>query len=195
MGELQNKVITIVSKEEKEGPFGPLVKIKDENNLTYSVYKNKKDGTVSAAWNDMPSISEVVQIGYVEEVKQHPEHGQVTYRTIRNFNKDIGQGVSNYQKQNPKPVNNTMQKEETNWTKIGMIKGMNNLAGSRLAAGAKPEEVLKEVPVYMDIVSQIEQAVDQSLIGPNNPVGDTSWDGLPTIQQGSEDINVDDIPF
>lgn len=193
MSDLQNKIITIISKGEQAGTYGPVMKIKDENNLTYSVYKTKQDGTVSAAWQSMPDINDVVQIGYVEEVKDHPEHGKVTYRTIRSFNKDVGEGHNNYQQQNPQPVKEkTMGNQETNWNRIGMIKGMNNLVGSRLASGTSPDEVLKEIPAYMEIVNAIEQTVDQSLIGNNNPVGQLE-EPLPTIQV--QDIDVSDIPF
>lgn len=44
---LINQVIQLTSKEQKLGKFGPMVKIKDEKGLTYTVYKTKKDGTIS----------------------------------------------------------------------------------------------------------------------------------------------------
>ena len=99
--ELINKVITVSGKEEKLAAGKPVMKIKDEKNLSYSVWKFKKDGTESVAWGQIPDIGETTQIGYVEETKDHPEHGATTYRTIRTFNKDIGNGVANNKAQFP----------------------------------------------------------------------------------------------
>lgn len=92
--ELINKVITVSGKEEKMQGGKPVMKIKDQDNLTYTVYKTKQDGTESAAWKAMPSLEDVVQIGFVEQKGEY-EGKPVTYRTIRVFNKDIGNGVAN----------------------------------------------------------------------------------------------------
>lgn len=92
--DLINKVITVSGKEEKMQGGKPVMKIKDQDNLTYTVYKIKQDGTESAAWKAMPSLEDVVQIGFVEQKGEY-EGKPVTYRTIRVFNKDIGNGVAN----------------------------------------------------------------------------------------------------
>ena len=98
---LINAVIQLASREEKTGKFGPMAKIKDEKGLTYTVYKTKKDGAVSVAWEQLRALSvgDVVQVGFAEEVVQHPEHGTYTARTIRNFDRDIGNGMANTQAQ------------------------------------------------------------------------------------------------
>lgn len=98
---LINAVIQLTSKEEKTGKFGPMAKTKDEKGLTYTVYKTKKDGTVSVAWDQLQALSvgDMVQAGFAEEIVEHPEHGKYTARTIRSFNSDIGNGVANSQAQ------------------------------------------------------------------------------------------------
>lgn len=92
--DLINKVITVSGKEEKMQGGKPVMKIKDQDNLTYTVYKTKQDGSESVAWSQIPSIDETVQIGFVEQKGEY-EGKPVTYRTIRVFNKDIGNGVAN----------------------------------------------------------------------------------------------------
>ncbi|MEK6279365.1 MAG: hypothetical protein AABN95_03350 [Acidobacteriota bacterium] len=50
---LLNKAITISAKEEKLQAGKPVVKLKDEKGLTYTVYKFKQDGTKSVAWGQL----------------------------------------------------------------------------------------------------------------------------------------------
>jgi hypothetical protein len=87
---LLNKVITISAKEEKLSQYGAMVKIKDENNLTYTVYQKKRDGSISTAWGQQVNlpVGSTVQIGYVEEAKEYEGKGYMA-RTIRNFNLDL----------------------------------------------------------------------------------------------------------
>lgn len=95
---LLNKAITISGKEEKLQGGKPVIKLKDEKGLTYTVYKTKQDGSVSVAWEQLSELNlgDTVQIGYVEDIGAF-EGKPVTYRTIRNFNKDIGEGTQRYQ--------------------------------------------------------------------------------------------------
>jgi hypothetical protein len=94
---LLNKAITISAREEKLQGGKPVVKIKDEKGLTYTVYKLKQDGSTSIAWDQLRElvVGDIVQVSYVEEIKDSPTYGKVTYRTIRNFSKDIGNGMKN----------------------------------------------------------------------------------------------------
>jgi hypothetical protein len=96
MNDLINKVIQVSAKEEKLQGGKTVMKVKDEKNLVYTVYKTKQDGTESVAWGQIPDIGETVQIGFVEQQGEY-EGKAVTYRTIRTFNKDIGNGVANAQ--------------------------------------------------------------------------------------------------
>lgn len=117
MSDLQNKVIQVASKEEKAGPFGPMVKIKDQDGKTYTVFKNKKDGTTSVAWEQMPAVGDTVQIGYAEEDGEY-EGKPFKRRTARSFNSDIGNGVTNTQSTRTEPLNASGGKQdETFWDK------------------------------------------------------------------------------
>lgn len=117
MSDLQNKVIQVASKEEKAGPFGPMVKIKDQDGKTYTVFKNKKDGTTSVAWEQMPAVGDTVQIGYAEEDGEY-EGKPFKRRTIRSFNSDIGQGTVNAQSTRTEAnIASSGKQDETFWDK------------------------------------------------------------------------------
>ncbi len=93
---LINKVITISSMEMKPGQYGQMAKIKDEEGRTYTVYEQKKDGSTSAAWEQMQTlkIGSLVQIAYSSEMKDY-QGKPYEARTIRAFNEDIAQGMAN----------------------------------------------------------------------------------------------------
>lgn len=202
---LLNKVITISSKEEKAGQYGAIAKLKDENNLTYTVYEQKKDGTTSTAWAQLQNlpIGSTVQIGYVEEIKEY-EGKQYTARTIRNFDRDIGNGVQNaggYQTpapaQSPRTEANRPQYaasgRDFDKEAVGKCQSLflqaylqagNSFSDAMLQVGQAKK--LAEVVVYgrtENVAPDIQEAAEQM-----------SHDGLPTIQQG-DDLNVEDIPF
>lgn len=101
---LLNKAITIAEKVEKLQGNKTVMKVKDEKGLTYTVYKTKQDGSTSVAWDQILdlNIGDTVQIGYVEDLGEY-QGKKVTYRTIRNFNKDIGEGQKQYNQYNPAP--------------------------------------------------------------------------------------------
>lgn len=110
---LLNKAITISAKEEKLQAGKPVVKLKDEKGLTYTVYKLKQDGTESVAWGQLSDLSlgDTVQIGYVEDQGEY-EGKAVTYRTIRTLSTDIAQGMTNASAQIESPrsgANNASQ--------------------------------------------------------------------------------------
>lgn len=184
MNDLINKVITISAKEEKMAGGKPVMKIKDENNLSYSVWKFKQDGTESAAWGQIPDIGDVTQVGYVEDVKQHPEHGKVTYRTIRVFNKDIGNGIVNHQTQQ------TGKKEkdtEEFWDKKAYKQC---LWGFWLNQVAKPTNTFDDV---WSVFRQIEEDADKRFAKGWEKAEKIFKEELPVIQQ--DEVQVDDIPF
>lgn len=126
--ELQNKVITVSAKEEKLQGGKPVMKIKDEQNLTYTVYKTKQDGTTSIAWGQIPDIGNTVQIGFVEQPGEY-EGKAITYRTIRTFNKDVAQGVQTpRQERFSNPLYNK-PKTEVNWDQLGYEKTLSLWCG------------------------------------------------------------------
>lgn len=200
MNDLQNKVIKIDSKEEKASTFGPMIKIKDEKGLSYSVYKNKKDGGTSVAWEQMPNVGDEVSISYKEETKTHPEHGQVTYRTIRGFNKDLAQGQANYNQQAPKLQNGpNMAPQEAQTDTFGRRLTLYGMVNGRLAAGADIESISKELPLLslladeIDVIAKRPASMNTAQVKIIQANEEPLPEELPIIQQ--EDINVDDIPF
>lgn len=202
MGELQTKIIQVSSKEELAGKYGATVKIKDENGLTYWVNKMKKDGTVSKAWEAMPNVGDNVQISYDSQMRPKPDGGgEYESRTIRNFNSDIGEGHQNFQEQQTEKFKDYTPKMETpqaNWERIGLIKGLHNMAGRRLGTGASTEEVIAEIPAYMEIAKTIENAVDGRLEDKAERPKSSVPEGVPQFpvhRNTDEDLNVEDIPF
>lgn len=165
---LLNKVITISSKEEKASTYGPMVKIKDENNLTYTVFQRKQDGTTSTAWEQLQSLSlgSTVQIGYVEQPKTTPDGKSYMARTIRNFDKDIANGMQNaggYQ--TPAPAQ--LPRSEAN---KGLKNGSNDAFGKRLALHgmvngllANPNMGIEDVKNCLPELVQLEEAINQAL--------------------------------
>ncbi len=193
---LLNKTITVSAKEEKLQGGKPVMKIKDQNNLTYTVYKTKQDGTTSVAWTQLADLNlgDNVQIGYAEQQGEY-EGKAVTYRTIRSFNKDIGQGMANAQAQGkttPQGHNNESDRESSK--DFGKRLAIHGMVNGMLASGMTPEGVESALPSLL----KLEESIDKAL----NPA--TGWDKaretfgtpeeLPTLQQ-EEEIDVSDIPF
>jgi hypothetical protein len=186
---LINAVIQLTSKEERAGKFGPMAKLKDEKGLTYTVYKTKKDGTVSVAWEQLQTLSvgDNVQVSFAEEIVNHPEHGTYTARTIRSFNPDIGNGMTN----------SSASKESSNLSHSGASqRGSSDAFGRRLAihgfvngmlgAGATVETITKDLPALLRLEDTIDLALSAPLDGANRD--------LPIIQQ-DENYSGDDLPF
>lgn len=193
---LINKVITISSEETKKTQYGLVKKIKDENGLTYSIFDTKKDGSESAAWAQYKdlSIGDTVQISYVEEPKEF-EGKRYMARTIRNFSKDIGNGVKNareYQHSqtsgNARPEANSRSTEsprESN-TAFGQRLAIHGMVNGMLAAGKTPAEVEESLGQLL----RLEDAIADAL----NTPSDYMDDDLPTIH-ADDTVNVEDIPF
>jgi hypothetical protein len=159
---LLNKAITISGKEEKLQGGKPVIKLKDEKGLTYTVYKTKKDGSTSVAWEQLQelNVGDTVQIGYMEDQGEY-EGKTVTYRTIRNFNKDIGEGVQRQQGSQPAETPRSEaprgSQNNTDWDQIAVGKCQTAFLAAYLQAGnsfadAKlqviPARKLAELVVY-----------------------------------------------
>ena len=210
MNDLQNKVITIASKEEKAGTFGAMMKIKDEQGLTYSVFKTKKDGTTSVAWENMPSVGDIVQVGYAEEDKEY-EGKPYKQRTIRSFNADIGNGVANTQKQRSEPPvasqGTSSKQDETFWDKKAYKQCLWNywLEIGRLDQLAPNHLTQEQMDIVWNAFNQIEKDADERF-------STSSWDKLgaklkaeapkeevaediQTMAQEMKDESVSGIPF
>jgi hypothetical protein len=207
--ELINKVITVKGKEEKIQGGKPVMKIKDELGLTYTVYKTKQDGSESAAWKQMPSLEETVQIGFVEQDGEY-EGKKVTYRTIRVFNKDIGQGVANHQAQTSTTLyqaKNSELKNDKFWEQQAYEKCCSLWASADIQNGVQTGHIIDNV-INQGMYWKLFQAIKAdgkkrffvysekpSLQIPPEPINgyqESTLDELPTIQQ---DLDVSDIPF
>jgi hypothetical protein len=193
---LINQVIQLSSKEEKLGKFGPMAKIKDEKGLTYNVYKLKKDGTVSVAWEQLQGLNtgEMTQISFAEEIVNHPEHGTYTSRIARAFNPDIGNGM----------VNSSAQEKSSNVGHSGSFQGHSDAFSRRLGVQGHINALLSNPSYYpisndadlVPIASLIKEAIaieDEAEKQLSSSLEDANLN-LPVIQQG-DDVDVDSIPF
>ena len=102
--DLLNATIEVMEMSDKKGQYGFIKKIKGKNietgqANTYTVYDKKKDGTTSTAWSQLSEINvgDTVQVGYAEQKGTMQDGTPYTSRIVRNFNKDIGNGVRQYQ--------------------------------------------------------------------------------------------------
>jgi hypothetical protein len=207
---LLNKAITISAKEEKLQAGKPVVKLKDEKGLTYTVYKLKQDGTESIAWGQLSELvlGDTVQIGYVEDIKDSPEYGTVTYRTIRSFNKDIGEGMKNHQALNTPPqaekprggANNASSvKSESFWEQQAYEKCCSLWGASLLQRLDKPNpELIVGHYIETGVFHRLFQAIKADGAKRFSPVSDepvkTEPEVVPTLH-ADEDMDVEDIPF
>jgi hypothetical protein len=205
---LINAVIQLTSKEEKAGKFGPMAKIKDEKGLTYTVYKTKKDGTVSVAWEQLGelSVGDMVQVGYAEEIVTHPEHGTYTARTIRSFNPDIGNGVANSSAQQQSARSEAPRSSqgpsnsETFWDMKAYSECVWGYWLEGYTEGAEPLSQ-KEMDLVWDVFKQIEKDADKRFnpsalrqsVAKHAPKVILPDEDLPVIQH--EEHLEDSIPF
>lgn len=163
MSDLSNKVITIKAKEEKAGPFGPLMKLKDQDGKTYTVFKTKKDGTVSVAWEQMPGLEETVQASYAEEQGEF-EGKAYTRRTIRSFNSDIGNGVANAKETHYEPnIASQSESKEEFWDKKAYRQCLWNYWLEQRAGGVDGSDWMDDV---WAVFNQIEKDADERFSKP-----------------------------
>ena len=211
---LVNAVIQLSSKEEKLGKFGPMMKLKDEKGLTYTVYKNKKDGSVSVAWEQLQTLNlgDMVQVSFAEQTGDY-EGKSVTYRTVRAFNLDIGNGVANSSAQEkssnseaPRASGRVLISEPN-----GSYEARNEAFGRRLgiqghinALLSNPNYYDSEGPSISDLVKEAIAIEDEAekQINPSKfrqAVQDKApqvvEDELPVIQVENDGIDVESIPF
>lgn len=183
MSDLFNKVITVKAKEEKAGPFGPLMKIKDQDGKTYTVFKTKKDGSVSVAWEQMPELEATVQIGYAEEDGEY-EGKPFKRRTIRSFNADIGNGVANAKETRYEPLSASQSESKEDFGRRLAVHGFLNAQ-----INCKGLEIITVEDVRLAIV--LEDMVNLELAKPKG------WAelGQKLKEEAVEEISTEDIPF
>jgi hypothetical protein len=144
---LLNATIEIVEMSDKKGQYGLIKKIKGKDiesgqTNTYTVYDKKKDGSISAAWSQIQSITvgDTVQVGYAEQQGTMDDGKPFTSRIVRNFNKDIGNGVRQYQSSQPTKSPNTgqntaSQSEPRDYEKEAYVKCCSIWAAAHIQAG------------------------------------------------------------
>lgn len=184
---LLNKTIQISAKEEKLQNGKPVVKIKDEKGLTYTIYKFKKDDSVSIAWEQMEklSVGENVFIGYVEDQGEY-EGKAVTYRTIRTLSTDIAQGMANHSAQTETPRNeaNTASQSSSD------DKFWDKKAYKQCLWGYWLE---KSAPSYGNDGNLTTQMKD--MVWETFKAIEADADKRFSVEPVGEDLNVEDIPF
>lgn len=174
--QIQNKIITIQSINDE----GNRIVIKDQDNTTYSFFKQKQSGEKTQAFehfqmnnhNDAFKVGDSANIGFT--TKESTIQGKnVTFRNIISM-------LATFKTPEPEVEYHPAPSTGTDWERIGRLKAVHNLVGRRLSAGQEPEQVLSEIPIFVNITNAIEKAVDTM----------TTTDSV-----HNEDIRVEDIPF
>lgn len=165
MADFQNKVITIVTKEEKKTKTGTNTKIflTDQDGIKYSFFKKKKDGTLCTAAEQLrdAGIDEgsTVQISYVLDSYEYEG------KTI-NENKVTGFRETNEQPRVNAPVSvtskpePTYQKEEGKGNDaFGRRLAIHGMVNGMLSSGIRPEiistETIKELNALEDRINLV----------------------------------------
>jgi len=192
MNDLEKKLIEVTSMEVKAGPYGNIAKIKDQQNLTYSIFEKKKDNTISVAWQNLPQVGETVQIGFVSEEKSY-EGKPYTQRTIRTIDADIGNGMANHLAQktsNSVAPSASQDKSEQFWDMKAYKQclwgyWLGCISNNQVAPTNWKDLVWQE---FKDIEADAKKRFFE--FSKDEPLPDE----LPTINV-NEDVNVEDIPF
>lgn len=201
---LLNKVITISSEETKQAQFGLVKKIKDEKGLTYSIFQTKQDGSESAAWQQYKELNlgDTVQIGYVEKIKQTPDGKGYTARTIRNFNKDIGEGVQRYQgsqeqkiPRSEAPVRSQSQSKDTDWDQIAVGKCQTQFLAAYIQSGKTIEDAKLQVVKARKLAELVVYGAQQEELPTINQDDDPAGDFNPMVNDEPPIEAYDDIPY
>lgn len=202
MDKLLNKAITISGKEEKLQGGNPVVKIKDEKNLTYTVYKTKQDGSESVAWQQLQELNlgDTVQIGFVEDFGEY-EGKKVTYRTIRNFNKDIGEGMVNASQSKSSNTGHSGASQRESSEAFGLRLAIHGMINGLLAGGHSPQDVSVMLPELFGLEEDIEKRLSKpaSLNVAEGKIAKANEGTIDPQELFEEEyttsISVEDIPF
>ena len=174
MNNLLNATIEIVEMTDKAGQYGLIKKIKGKNiesgqTNTSTVYDKKKDGSTSTAWTQLQSImvGETVTVGYAEQQGTMPDGKPFTSRIVRNIDKDMGAGMSNYlehtktapQPEKPRTGQNIASQRESGEA-FGKRLAINGFVNSMLASGKTPLEVEQHLEELLSLEDEIEKALN-----------------------------------
>lgn len=192
---IQNKTITIVSKEEAKTKAGTNTQIKltDQDGIKFSFFKKKKDGELTSPATQFKNMDldegSTAEIGYVEEKYAGTDGKERTALKIISFREAKAQPV----KTQPQPAKeNTYHKEEkeTDWDKIAVGKCQTVFLEAYISAGHTFEEAKLQVFQARKLAELVVYGTQQTK--EEEPFVPAE---LPTQQIMEEEVNVADIPF
>lgn len=192
---MKNKQITITSVESKQLNNGSVMyKIKDQDNLTYTIFQTKADGNETVAYSSLNRINTNwmnlnVEISYNEEDKEY-QGKAYKQRTILNARFSNAPASTKINNQAKAKINN--QDEEEKWEKINFGKCKHQfLLEAFKILGSKLNPTSQETPLNFN---KIERDAEQW--------AEMSMRILPKTQEeqamdtfGEDEVNVDEIPF
>lgn len=196
--ELQKKVITIQEATPEQKGEKVRIKIKGDDNLTYSVWKTKQDGSVSVAYTQISGV-ELMGVGKTFSIAYDEKQGDyqgkpVTYRTIRSF-----EPASKPQQavQAARPTQQRNSGTQPNWDEIswGKCKHAYLVEAFKMLL-KQPSDTFPSLEKVKELEKNAEAWADMSMRRmpkeQERPDGPPAWQD-PTEPTYPEDDN--DIPF
>lgn len=154
MNDLQNKVITITSLENKLTSNGKvMLKIKDQNNLSYQIWQKKQDGKDSVAYSSLMMLGEPV--GRTIEISYKEDQGDfdgkpITYRTIVNVKPTDRQPSKGDMYVKAQMVEAKKEKDDKKWEELGWKKCKYGFLIESYRLGLNLKEVEKTAELWAD---------------------------------------------
>jgi hypothetical protein len=152
MDSIQNKIITIVSKEEAKTKTGTntQIKITDQDGIKFSFFKKRKDGNLTSPAAQFKDAGfdegSTVEIGYVEEKYKGTDGTERTSNKIINFREASSRPVKTTSTQSTKPENTYHKEEkETDWTGIAIGKTQSLFLAAYIQSGKSFQDALLQV--------------------------------------------------
>lgn len=195
MTDFQNKVIIIVSKEEKKTKTGTntTISIKDQDKVTYVFWKTKKDGALSEAMAQFKNMQldegSVVQVSWVAEeytgsdAKQHTSNKVTGFRET-NEQPVTGQIAPQTSKSAPTaPITYSSDNSTTpDWNGIAIGKTQSLFLAAYIQSGKTFGEALLQVGQARRLAEMVV-------------AGDKQTDDVPPPQVAPPEVPGEDIPF
>jgi hypothetical protein len=191
MDNIQNKVIRLSGEEKKVLSNGAVViKVKDEKNLTYTIWTTKKDGTESlaAASYKKFTLGQYAKIGFKEETKSTEDGKTYASRTIISLEPAEGP----QQASNPSQGASHAALQNFDSQRASIERQVAFKAAVELVVAGKSE--FANIP---HLTEQFANLIAGKLPAPT-PKPAPADEELPTIQVDNvvdEEISVEDIPF
>jgi hypothetical protein len=197
-----NKVITITGIETKLTNTGKtMLKLTDQENKHYQIWKTKADGTDSVAYNRLQELGEAVgktiEIGYKEDSGEF-QGKVITYKTIINIKPANGQQPQQTRANLAVKAQMSEAAKKTDddkWTEISKGKVRHGVACEFIRLGAEFSPV-----TTAKIDKWVNYIMSGEIFTPNKTANDTVMEGIPTIDYGEdtasqEELRAENIPF